>query len=320
VDDKLDALKAFGGVRTASPLNAESAGGIESAPHNLVHRVMGLDGELGSPDTAARDPIFWLHHANIDRLWAKWTDLATGRIPPVDDEVWMTTKFTFVDENGEDRQITGADVLDTQFQLGYRYDDDPVRGRRLDFPVAVATAPGAAVSPKTRATAAAAPAAPVVLARAGATRLTQRESAVALAVNRFENRALGGRAMSAAGPVPQNLRVVLRNIIANEQSPPYDVFLVLDAPARTATVRLGGLDLFGGAGTRSGVSGHREGIEIIAFDATDALTMFESLPSFDMDKLRVSVVRRAFLLTTGQEFIPPDPDPPRIGSIELIAA
>ena len=25
-----------------------------------------------NPDTAALDPIFWLHHANIDRLWSVW--------------------------------------------------------------------------------------------------------------------------------------------------------------------------------------------------------------------------------------------------------
>jgi tyrosinase-like protein len=42
---------------------------------------MGIEGDLGSPATAARDPIFWLHHANIDRLWVRWTDPARGRIP-----------------------------------------------------------------------------------------------------------------------------------------------------------------------------------------------------------------------------------------------
>jgi tyrosinase len=26
-------------------------------------------------NTAARDPIFWLHHANIDRLWEAWLAL-----------------------------------------------------------------------------------------------------------------------------------------------------------------------------------------------------------------------------------------------------
>jgi tyrosinase len=37
--------------------------------HNLVHEAVG-----GTMDTASSpaDPLFWLHHANIDRLWAEW--------------------------------------------------------------------------------------------------------------------------------------------------------------------------------------------------------------------------------------------------------
>lgn len=27
---------------------------------------------MSNPNTAALDSIFWLHHANIDRLWAVW--------------------------------------------------------------------------------------------------------------------------------------------------------------------------------------------------------------------------------------------------------
>jgi tyrosinase len=35
--------------------------------------MIGGDGWMSDPDKAALDPIFWLHHANIDRLWAAWT-------------------------------------------------------------------------------------------------------------------------------------------------------------------------------------------------------------------------------------------------------
>jgi hypothetical protein len=70
--------------------------------------TIGLSGDMGSPKAAARDPIFWLHHANIDRMWVGWTDAARGRFAPVDDPVWMSTKFTFVDENGEDRSSARA--------------------------------------------------------------------------------------------------------------------------------------------------------------------------------------------------------------------
>ena len=42
---------------------------LESAPHNPVHNLIG--GEMASM-TSPRDPIFFLHHANIDRLWHAW--------------------------------------------------------------------------------------------------------------------------------------------------------------------------------------------------------------------------------------------------------
>jgi tyrosinase len=80
---------------------------------------------MTDPDLAARDPIFWLHHCNIDRLWEHWRALGGGRSNPTTDDTWMDTVFTFYDENGNKVMLTGADVLDTQNQLGYRYDDLP---------------------------------------------------------------------------------------------------------------------------------------------------------------------------------------------------
>jgi len=180
--DKLDALQGFGGVRTGKLSEAVAVGGLEAAPHNLVHRTIGLEGDLGSPETAARDPIFWLHHANVDRLWVKWTDNARGRIPPVDDPVWMNTKSKFFDENGEPHEMSAAEVLDTQFQLGYRYDDDPPRTQRLVFTPQVAVAPGGAPKGFMRARTAE----PTVLARAAALRTSTRETSGPLSALRFE--------------------------------------------------------------------------------------------------------------------------------------
>ena len=39
---------------------------------------------MGDPLTAAQDPIFWLHHANIDRLWNHWLQQGGGRADPTD--------------------------------------------------------------------------------------------------------------------------------------------------------------------------------------------------------------------------------------------
>ncbi|CAK1367117.1 hypothetical protein CB0940_10441 [Cercospora beticola] len=42
---------------------------LESGPHGAIHSAVG--GDLG-PATSPNDPIFFLHHAQIDRLWWLW--------------------------------------------------------------------------------------------------------------------------------------------------------------------------------------------------------------------------------------------------------
>lgn len=45
---------------------------LEVPLHNLVHRwVNGTMVNMTSPN----DPVFWLHHANIDKLWGDWQRL-----------------------------------------------------------------------------------------------------------------------------------------------------------------------------------------------------------------------------------------------------
>jgi tyrosinase len=43
---------------------------MEFDPHGLAHTSFG--GSISEIDTAAKDPLFFLLHANVDRLWAKW--------------------------------------------------------------------------------------------------------------------------------------------------------------------------------------------------------------------------------------------------------
>jgi tyrosinase len=46
--------------------------GMEGNPHNPIHGLTGGSGWLGRVDTAVRDPLFFMLHSNVDRLWAKW--------------------------------------------------------------------------------------------------------------------------------------------------------------------------------------------------------------------------------------------------------
>lgn len=43
---------------------------MEGNPHGSAHTSFG--GSISSVPTAARDPLFFLLHCNVDRLWAKW--------------------------------------------------------------------------------------------------------------------------------------------------------------------------------------------------------------------------------------------------------
>jgi tyrosinase len=44
--------------------------GMEGNPHGSAH--VSFIGPINAPSTAVKDPLFFMLHANIDRLWAKW--------------------------------------------------------------------------------------------------------------------------------------------------------------------------------------------------------------------------------------------------------
>jgi tyrosinase len=49
--------------------------------HNSGHVWVG--GSMGSILTAPCDPVFWMHHAEIDRLWSVWQASHVGQNPPL---------------------------------------------------------------------------------------------------------------------------------------------------------------------------------------------------------------------------------------------
>ena len=88
-----DIPPGFGGPETVfhhGPESDTTNGGLESLPHNVIHGAIGGVAPGGDPNdwrnlglmsmpiTAALDPIFWLHHANIDRLWSVWLRDSAG--------------------------------------------------------------------------------------------------------------------------------------------------------------------------------------------------------------------------------------------------
>jgi tyrosinase len=65
---------------------------VESAPHNPVHNLIG--GEMANM-TSPRDPIFFLHHGNIDRLWNAWVRSGGKRVPYTSNPYNSTTSSSY---------------------------------------------------------------------------------------------------------------------------------------------------------------------------------------------------------------------------------
>lgn len=69
----------FGGPQTGFNHGRGFNGNLEDNPHNHVHDDVGGNAPVGrttglmaDPGLAALDPVFYVHHANIDRMWAVW--------------------------------------------------------------------------------------------------------------------------------------------------------------------------------------------------------------------------------------------------------
>lgn len=100
--------------------NAQSA---INGPHGSVHGAVG--GNMCCVSSAAQDPIFWLHHAAVDRQWNLWLAQGGGRSNPIGDADWRNTTFTFFDECCNEVKMKGCDVLRAARQLSYTYECEP---------------------------------------------------------------------------------------------------------------------------------------------------------------------------------------------------
>ncbi|MCA1646857.1 MAG: tyrosinase family protein [Chloroflexi bacterium] len=97
---------------------------LEGNPHGAAHVSFG--GSLSSIPTAAKDPLFFLLHANVDRLWAKW-QWFNHRF-----DLTSTTSFTFLGKAGD----PGS------FRIGHNLQDTMWPWNQITGGVRPPTAPG----------------------------------------------------------------------------------------------------------------------------------------------------------------------------------
>jgi len=130
-------LPGFGGPLTPFWHGGGVSGNLESNPHNQGHNDIGgyapdsndeAWGLMADPGIAALDPIFYLHHSNIDRMWGVWN--ANGNSNPTDSR-WLNGPgasgergFAMPMPGGSSWAYTPA-MVNSLSQLNYTYDDLP---------------------------------------------------------------------------------------------------------------------------------------------------------------------------------------------------
>lgn len=95
---------------------------LYSGPHANVHNAFadpdpkGVQGDMANLQYSPRDPVFYAHHSNIDRVWSSWNAAGGTRTNPD----FGDAKVYFYDENRKFRFVLLNDLRDTK-KLGYEY-------------------------------------------------------------------------------------------------------------------------------------------------------------------------------------------------------
>jgi hypothetical protein len=150
-----------GGIADEEP---STRGLLESYPHDHIHRAVGgivtsPDGTTGAgamatPPTAGFDPIFPIHHANIDRLWAEWSLIPGKKWGKLPSPYWFNERpWFFFDTDGKAVNQPRKAYFDYR-ALGIRFKYEDLNATPLPLPslegAALASADVRAASPVRR--------------------------------------------------------------------------------------------------------------------------------------------------------------------------
>ncbi len=111
------------------------SGSGEWGGHNLIHGFIG--GDMGRLDRSPNDPLFWMHHANIDRIWTLWH--AKHSLSSYTTAWKKESLGGFLDAQGRPAPpvLAGTTLDPAAFGYGYQFDPTP--------PIAFAIGPGAPI-------------------------------------------------------------------------------------------------------------------------------------------------------------------------------
>lgn len=314
--------------------NPQTRGLLESFPHDPVHRVTGIivpdqivvdperPGEviakegyslgMSGPPTAGFDPIFCVHHSNIDRLWAKWSCMAGKEWGNLPSQEWFDERpWFFFDVKMEGGQLRAVEVnraRKTYFDyraLGISFKDEDLGKTPLALPGA--PSPAAPAEP-----------APVLLARilspVRVSGLRPERVDLAPVSNRLKAPFSALRARPVDAPRPQRVLMRINGVdLSNTSATGFDVHFTTGekkVPKRTDTSFVGSIALFrhDGHGAAAGHGAHHGGGGNAAgestgevFDVTQALL---ASGQTDPTKMHVVVVPYSLISTVdGQKAV-----------------
>lgn len=269
---------SFGGAQSKRAHRGGLPGTLEVVPHGTVHmEVGGSSGWMGKFETAGRDPIFWLHHANLDRLWEAWL-LLPGRENPVTAQ-WLDQQFKL----GSGSWVTTlkvSEMLDTEAQpLDYRYDELPAE--------LVAAAAGGGPAPPPLGGMMDRQTPPELIgASAGSVPLGHGESSTEIDVRQPVG------PLAAADEEPRRIYLKLENVIGSRLAAGSYV-VHLDLPGGTAALghpetRAGVVSLFGvRESSRTDEDHSGTGLSFM-LDVTDVATELMRASGGSLDQIRVT--------------------------------
>ncbi|CAN0843729.1 Polyphenol oxidase latent form, chloroplastic [Linum grandiflorum] len=110
-----------------------SSGSCENL-HNPAHIWVGdntrsLGEDMGNFYSSGRDPLFYVHHGNVDRMWNVWKDIGKFRFD-FDDYDYLNASFLFYDENANPVRVKVKDSLDNKL-MRYDYEERPLPWRNF---------------------------------------------------------------------------------------------------------------------------------------------------------------------------------------------
>ena len=88
---------------------------LERGPHNAGHNWVG--GDMAEVLISPNDIVFWLHHAAVDRVWAKWQT----RNP--NERAFLTGSEAKLDPWGNDFTVNSIDDISSLGDDSYSYED-----------------------------------------------------------------------------------------------------------------------------------------------------------------------------------------------------